>query len=259
MCSQPEAPPAPDYAGAAQAQGAANLEAARASAMLSNPNITNPYGTRTVRYEDDVPYVTETLSPEGQALFETQQRISGQLGNIAESGLGRLQSTFATPFEIPDTSQVTENILARTQPMFDRERAALENDLLVRGFNPGTTAYQQRMDDLARRENDFRLAAALAAGQEQSRQAQLGAFERNMPLSELNALRTGSQPVVPQFQAISGQQVGAAPVFDAAMAQNAAAQQAYANQLAGAGGLFDIGGSLLGAAGSAGGFGKLFF
>lgn len=45
-----DAPDTPDYAAAAQAQGVANLEAARATAKLNNPNIINPYGTQTVTY-----------------------------------------------------------------------------------------------------------------------------------------------------------------------------------------------------------------
>lgn len=48
--SAPSPPPAPDYAAAAKEQGAANIEAARASAKLSNPNIVGPYGTQTVKY-----------------------------------------------------------------------------------------------------------------------------------------------------------------------------------------------------------------
>ena len=46
----PSPPPAPDYAGAAQAQGAANVEAARLSARMANPNIIGPYGSQTVSY-----------------------------------------------------------------------------------------------------------------------------------------------------------------------------------------------------------------
>jgi hypothetical protein len=47
---KPSAPPQPDYAGAATAQGQANIDAARSGAKLSNPNIYNPYGSRTVTY-----------------------------------------------------------------------------------------------------------------------------------------------------------------------------------------------------------------
>lgn len=48
--SKPKAPPAPNYIGAAEAQGQANIDAARTSAKLSNPNISNVYGTQTVKY-----------------------------------------------------------------------------------------------------------------------------------------------------------------------------------------------------------------
>jgi len=46
----PSPPAAPDYAGAAQAQGAANVDAARLSARMANPNIVCPYGSQTVSY-----------------------------------------------------------------------------------------------------------------------------------------------------------------------------------------------------------------
>ena len=46
----PKPPPAPDYAGAAQQQGIANLEAARLTARLSNPNVITPLGGQRVTY-----------------------------------------------------------------------------------------------------------------------------------------------------------------------------------------------------------------
>ena len=46
----PAPPPAPDYAGAAQQQGVANLAAARLTARLSNPNVITPLGTQTVTW-----------------------------------------------------------------------------------------------------------------------------------------------------------------------------------------------------------------
>jgi hypothetical protein len=46
----PAPPPAPDYAGAAQQQGVANLEAARLTARLSNPNIKTPLGGQRVSF-----------------------------------------------------------------------------------------------------------------------------------------------------------------------------------------------------------------
>jgi hypothetical protein len=48
--SSPKPPPAPDYAAAAKEQGAANLEAARLTARISNPNISTPYGGQRVTF-----------------------------------------------------------------------------------------------------------------------------------------------------------------------------------------------------------------
>ena len=46
----PKAPAAVDYTGAAQAQGQANLDAARLTAKLNNPNMVTPYGNQTVTW-----------------------------------------------------------------------------------------------------------------------------------------------------------------------------------------------------------------
>ena len=48
--SSPKPPPPPDYAGAAREQGVANLEAARLTARLSNPNISTPLGGQRVTF-----------------------------------------------------------------------------------------------------------------------------------------------------------------------------------------------------------------
>lgn len=50
----PKPPPAPDYTGAAIQQGQANLEAARLTARLSNPNISTPLGGQRVTFGRDV-------------------------------------------------------------------------------------------------------------------------------------------------------------------------------------------------------------
>lgn len=49
MCA-PSPPPAPDYVGAAQQQGQANVEASRVGARLNNPNVISPWGTQTVEW-----------------------------------------------------------------------------------------------------------------------------------------------------------------------------------------------------------------
>lgn len=48
--SSPSAPAPPDYAGAAVAQGAANLETAKAQGRMNNPNVVGPLGSQTVTW-----------------------------------------------------------------------------------------------------------------------------------------------------------------------------------------------------------------
>lgn len=51
FCScAPSPPPTPDYAGAAQKQGQANIDAAITSGKINNPNVISPYGTQTVTW-----------------------------------------------------------------------------------------------------------------------------------------------------------------------------------------------------------------
>jgi hypothetical protein len=43
-------PPAPDYVGAAVAQGAANVDAAKVQGKINNPTVISPYGTQTTQW-----------------------------------------------------------------------------------------------------------------------------------------------------------------------------------------------------------------
>ena len=98
-------PPAPtDYAGAAAAQGNANVQSATAGASLSNPNIITPYGNQTVTYGNTgpngmaQPTVTQTLTPAAQAALESQQDVQRGLAGVAQTGIGNAQNILNTPF-----------------------------------------------------------------------------------------------------------------------------------------------------------------
>jgi hypothetical protein len=275
--SKPSAPAAPDYVGAAQAQGIANVEAARASSKLSNPNITNPYGSRTVTYgingDADQAQVNETLSPEGQKLFDQNNRVSQGLGNLAEGGIGRVGSMLGTQFDmsqVPGQAKAGQQgwdnaynaIIQRHQPQADRQKSMLDTQLANQGIMQGSEAYKNAQDDFARSQNDFQLGAQQQATGQQ--QAQYGmdqsarqdaisqqAYLRQLPLNEINALRSGAQVNVPQFQQFSGQQIQAAPIFAGTQAQGQADLARYNAESAQSGnfmsGLMGLGGAVLGA------------
>ena len=93
-----EAPAPPDYKGASIAQGAANLEAARATAKLSNPNTYTPYGTQLVSYEGDIPTIRQTLTPTAQKTLEAQQGVQLSLANLGQQGATTASGVLNKPF-----------------------------------------------------------------------------------------------------------------------------------------------------------------
>lgn len=205
------------------------------------------------------PTVTTKLSPQEQAIFDADQRIRTQKANTAEGLYSGVAGSVGTPFDLnklglvrPEDyvnindqtqyttaptegglEQVRQALVARYQPQFDDRRSQTENDLLLRGFNPGTQGYEQRMEDIGRQENDFWLGAMEQAGAEQERlhsmqgrqraqdfaedeqlygmstdyrdrQIQEALLQRQQPLNELNSFMTGSMLPLPNMQPYQG-------------------------------------------------------
>jgi hypothetical protein len=76
------APATPDYVGAAKEQGAANVDAARASAKLSNPNIYGPLGTQTVTY--GTPTFDQTAYDKAMSDYQANQGRSAERPDIGK-------------------------------------------------------------------------------------------------------------------------------------------------------------------------------
>lgn len=209
-------PTSPNYEAAANQQGQANLDAARGTIALSNPNQNTPYGSQTYTIgPDGRPVQTQSLSPELQQRFSDLNSILPSLTNTirnnASQGLNTngLQSIMNLDnIDLPDVmdlnnislperqtqtgvqgqSAVAEALRAREQPRLDRKRQQLEAQLLTRGFNPGTEGWNEAVDDFSRSENDFNLGLTALSGQEQSRLFNLDTENRNTRRAELNDL-----------------------------------------------------------------------
>lgn len=264
----PSPPPAPDYAGAARATSAGTVQASIANNLMARPNVYNPLGSQTWKQTGtqtipgaegnapvDIPTYQQNvnLTPQGQGLFDQQLRLSRGVGDVAEGQLGRVGDAVSQPFSVAGLPERVSNvaaagpgptdlnaardattnaIIARNQPLMDRQRSMLATQLRNQGLVPGGEAYGNAQDDLGRQENDFRLAAIAAGNAEQNQlfgqdlargnQAfgqdvqnaglanqvratgiQEEAYLRGLPLSEFNAFRTGAQPAMPQFQPTS--------------------------------------------------------
>ena len=173
-------PAAPDYVGAAKEQGVANLESARATAKLSNPNTYTPYGTQTVTYEGDVPTVRQTLTPTAQKTLEAQQNVQYSLANLGQTGANTASEVLNKPFSFNgpavqtslDTSNIAkmpvnagttgqEAIMARLDPSLQRQRTSTEANLINQGLRPGTEAYNNAAKLLGEQENDARTQAVV--------------------------------------------------------------------------------------------------
>lgn len=214
MGGKSSAPPAPDYAGAAKAQGAANVDTAIAEGVMNRPITVTPYGTSswsqigsfTTPGGARVPQWQQTteLTPLGQRAFDAQQRATDQLYAIGESGLGAVRNTMGTQFApqgIPgqsfgwnapdsqgalDTSGLArmpinagttaqDAILSRLNPSLERQRAQLDQQLANQGIAQGSEAYRTAQTEQAQRENDLRTQAAL-----QGIQADMGARQQGL-------------------------------------------------------------------------------
>lgn len=242
MCA-PSPPPAPDYAGAAQAQGAANKETAIASSRLNNPNVVNPYGTQTWQdgaTDDSRPTLIQTFSPEQQALYDQSMQSKGLLGGLGVQGATALQDVVgrnldlsgapAAPTAQGARTDAYNAMMSRVDEGATQSRDQKNSDLIAAGIRPGTKAYQDAMFAIDRGYNDARQQALIAAGAEgqrdfgmdtQSRKDAIAEIlaQRQTPLNEINALMSGSQVSNPFAVPGAAQNAGIqpAPLYNAAM------------------------------------------
>ena len=143
---KPSAPPAPDYAAAAQQTAAGNAQQARIAQFGSMTNQVTPYGTvsytpstqaytnsngdqiTTAQYNalnasqksgyQPLTQWTQTvsMSPAEQAMFNQNQAINQQLGNVAQSGVGYVQNAMSNPLQgqvLASTPQATADQMVR--------------------------------------------------------------------------------------------------------------------------------------------------
>ncbi len=180
------------------------------------------------------------------------------------------------PVNDASRQRVEQAILARLEPQFRQDEAAMQSKLLSAGLEVGSPVYNSELRRLQQGQNDARQQAILAGGTEESRQVGLNAalqgqgfsqglqgaqfdnatrqqmlsellLRRNTPLNEMNSLRTGSQVAMPNFQGYYTNNAAAAPMFDAAQAQGnydmAAAQNSQSGFNSMLGGLASLGGA----------------
>lgn len=275
--NSPAPPTPPDPVATAQAQGAMNKETAISQAQLNMVNQNGPQGSSVYNqigtYADGTPKFEQnvTLSPAQQALYDSQNSISQQALGLGQNAIGKVQSAIDKPFDTSNlpgqvygvsggkisnsndysanVKSVQDALMSRLAPQIQQDRTRLDTKLANQGVTQGSDAYNRAQNLSEQNINDQRIAALLAASQEQSRLADLdnsaqslkfgqditnanmnnagrasgiqeAAYLRSQPINELASLMGFSPGVqVPNFQNTAGTGI-APPDYQGAVANN---------------------------------------
>jgi len=231
------------------------------AAPKKNDFITNPdHWTSTIQ-----------LSPEQQQLLDANTKTQLGLAGLQGSALDRVKQTLGTGLDISDIpgliygigdgstgdtwSKYSGLLMDRLNPDLDQQQAALDTKLANMGMTAGSEGWGIQQGQFGKQRNDADIAAQLAGANLAMQGAQLNNSTRQqainervdlrqLPLNELNALRSGASLTNPTFSQPGQQQLtagadlsGAAnSQYNAAVNQtNAQNQQAASNTGAGVG------------------------
>ncbi|MBX4976106.1 tail fiber domain-containing protein [Rhizobium lentis] len=263
MVSTPKAPKAPDPTQTAAAQTATNVDTAIANAGLSHTNQYTPDGSLEYRvtgyqtmtdqngktYKLPTYSAYQTYSPENQAIYDQTQQTQLGLARLANDQTAKVSGILGTNVDL-SAGNVDKYVNDHWRSGFDnqwnRDQASLEQSLADKGISMAA-AYENAMRDFSTRKQ---AASDQYLGDMYSNAQNSILTERNQPLNEISALMSGSQvhqpsyvntpttqlPTVDQAGLINenfNQKMG---VYDRQVAQSNAAM----------GGLFGLGGTLLG-------------
>ena len=251
-----EAPAAPDPKIVAAEQTKSNKETAIANAYLNRVDQTSPFGTSTYQVvgknPDGTPKFAQSteFSAPVQGLFDSNMAMSQGLANIGQGQIAGLQQQYANPLDLNTEAEnkIAQFQAARLDPELQRQDDALRNRLTNQGIREGTEAWDRALERQGRMATDSRNQMWLSARQQGVNEA---LTQRNQPLAEFNAIRTGTAPQMPQFTGVPQTQqanTNIAGIYsDNYNQQMNAWQQEQASQNAFMGGLFGLGGTLGGA------------
>ena len=273
--SSPKPPPAPDYAGAAREQGAANVETARLEGRMNRPDVVSPYDiTRVTDLPNDRFLQTYSLTPEYEA---QRQKQVGFRGGEEKEYLENINDYTARV-----EGEFFNRAMARIQPQHQQEVIDLQTRLINAGITEGSVAYNNAMAELRMTHQDtlrdlaqqsiaegqklgdaqlaratdlrsFQTSDALSsvAERERIRDRQLSDYllGRTQPLSEIATLAGGAPP--PPAVATTGLDIPATsiappPIFAAASKAGDYGSNIYGSEMAGYGAKMAALGNIIG-------------
>lgn len=167
-------PPAPvNYGEQAQAQGAANIDAARVGAQLNRVNQYTPWGNSiyTPGASPDSWENTVQLAPDQQKLLDQQTQGELSLSQTANNGLNQIQQNMGTPFDPSGLPSRVDSVNAPQYDLYGGQTGAAVNNLDYSplGALPNAEQYGQQkqgVEDALYRQSTNRLDPAYAKQEE---------------------------------------------------------------------------------------------
>lgn len=149
------APKPPDPTVTANTQQQYNTQAAKTQNQQNSYNQSNAFGSTAYVADPNSPSgysVNTSLNPDSQRILDTQR---GTISNLASSSAGM----YSSPFDLDAASRATATNLnnwkgAYLQPIFNQQDSNLEGQLRNQGLTPGSEAYNNAKNLLARNQGD---------------------------------------------------------------------------------------------------------
>lgn len=216
----PSPPPPPDYKGAAEAQQTNQITPFGSSTWTHAQDAIPGTGATPGHYE----YGQTTTGAHGETIHGQQHWVEGTPGTGGSPAVTATNTTTLSP-ELQKglmgiTSGVANNLskpqdfssvgdiankaygamTSRLDPQWGQQQNQQETQLRNQGLVPGGEAYDNAMRVFNNAKNDAYQQANLGAISTMPQTYQLAMAQRDQPLNELNAIRTGAQISGPQFE-----------------------------------------------------------
>lgn len=225
-----------------------------ASALLDAAGLTDQFNGGGSSGGGGVPHYAAytSLTPEQQAIFNTNQQTQGNIANIGRDQSARIGDLLGKPLQLGNEAteaRLMDLGMRRLSPQFARDEETLRTRLANSGIKEGSAAWNAEMTRNSQAKNDA-LDQLLLSGRSQANNEIMA--ERNQPINEITALMSGSQVSNPTFANTPQTQVGGVDLMGAINNNyNAQVQQqkiAQEGNNAAMGGLFGLAGAGIGAA-----------
>lgn len=234
-------------------QGMFNRQAARDQQRMNMVSQSTPYGSLDYSMDPNSPSgyrATQSFSPEIQKLLNSNISTSQGASDAANALLGNVSGAMAKPLDL-SWGATEANIDALNKNTLDPQWTQAQNDfeqqMANQGLNPGSVAYQNAnrnfMDAKNRAYNNMYLQGHQIATNDITNQY-------NSPFNALASLRGASQIAQPvQSMGLTSTPQESIQPVDYMGAQNSYRQNQMADRQATMGGMFGLGGTLLGGLG----------